>query len=103
MSKLHLYIMGLHLVFFSFFLSFLPSFSLDDGGGEKRDCAVVISVPHLVTTSLLPSCWLGLCNQHHQSNSIIRQNRINSIGLICGMKCPGSYAIATHLPTSRMC
>lgn len=39
--------------YFSFFLSFLPSFSLDDGGGEKHDRAVVISVPHLVTTSLL--------------------------------------------------
>lgn len=80
MSKLNLYVMGLHMVLFCFVLFsssfFFPfCFFLLDSRGERHDSAVVISVPHLVTTSLLPSCWFGLCNQYHQSNSVIRQSQ----------------------------
>lgn len=47
------------------------------------DCAVIISVPHLVSTSQLPYCWY---DQHHQSNQYnLSRNWIISIGLICGV------------------
>ena len=68
--------MGLFVVFFSLYFShsLLPSLlslsvCLSDGRGKQHDSAIVISVPQLLPSSLLPYCWWY--DQHHQPTGII--------------------------------